>query len=163
MGMGLIGLSAAIRGGFSTNPNDWLDAWLLAAALAVPLGAVTLWREARHARVDLRHGPARRFVLNLAPPLLMGGVLSAALWRAGEFGLLPAVWLLGYGLAVLAAGAFSLSLLAAMGSAMMLLGAIAAFVPLPIGNLLLGAGFGVVQMVFGAIIVARARTGGSIG
>ena len=43
MGMGLIGLSAAIGGAFSTDPNDWLDAWLLAAALAVPLGAVTLW------------------------------------------------------------------------------------------------------------------------
>ena len=160
IGMGLIGLAAATQAARVSGAERWLETWLLAAALAVPLGAFTLWREARDARVDLRRGPARRFVVNLAPPLLMGAVLSAAIWRAGPLSLLPAVWLLGYGLAVLAAGAFSLRLLAVMGSLLMLLGAAAAFAPLTVGNLLLGVGFGLVQVIFGAILLIRAAKGG---
>lgn len=163
IGMGVIGLLASARGTMSTGPDHWLDGWLLAAALAVPLGAATLWSEARAARIDLRRGPARRFVVNLVPPLLAGAVMSAALWRSGDLALLPATWLLCYGLAVLAAGAFSLPLLATMGGLMVTFGVIAAFVPLAVGNLLLGAGFGVVQVVFGAILIARSRRKGTDG
>lgn len=159
MGMGFVGLVAAGRGALATEPAGWLEAWLVAAAVALPLGAGTLWSEARAARIDLRRGPARRFVVWLAPPLLAGAIMSGAIWRSADLSLLPATWLLCYGLAVLAAGAFSLPLLALMGGLFMALGAVAAFVPLAVGNLLLGVGFGGVQVVFGAILVARSRTG----
>lgn len=158
IGMGVIGVAAAWRATGAQDPAAWLSVWLIAAAIAVPLGAWALAREARRAQVDLSRGVARLFVFNLAPPLLVGAALSAALWRAGAVELLPATWLLLYGLAILAAGAFSLRVLAPMGAAFIALGAVAGFVSPAVANLLLGAGFGALHLVVGVIVLRGDRS-----
>ena len=64
-------------------------------------------RKARRAGATLFEGPARRFLLTLSPPLIAGGALTLALERAGQTALLPGVWLLLYGTAVVTGGAFA--------------------------------------------------------
>ena len=79
-------------------------------------------------------------------------VLTPAMVRGGAFDALPAMWLLLYGAAFVSSGAFSLRVIPMMGIGFMLFGAAAALLPLPVANLLLGAAFGGLHIVFGLII-----------
>ncbi len=134
------------------NPHRWLVTWLLEAVLAGAIGGVTMWHKARHAGSLFMSGAARRFFVSYFAPLIAGAVLTLALVSGGSFQPLPAVWLLLYGVAFVSSGAFSIRVIPVMGLCFMLLGVAAAFVPLAVGNLLLGAGFGGLQIVFGLII-----------
>ena len=64
-------------------------------------------RKARTTDTPLFSGAGRKFLLSLLPALAVGAGLTWPLFVAGEARLLPAVWLLLYGTAVMAAGAFS--------------------------------------------------------
>jgi hypothetical protein len=68
--------------------------------------------------------------------------------------LVPAVWLLLYGTGIVAAGAFSVPVVPLQGLAFLILGVAALLVP-EAGDLLLGLGFGVVNLVFGFVIAVR--------
>ena len=81
-------------------------------------------------------------------------VLTAALWRAGAYDLMPGSWLLVYGVSVVAAGTFSVRTVPVMGLAFMALGAVALFAPAP-PDLWLAAGFGGLHIGFGAVIARR--------
>jgi hypothetical protein len=68
------------------------------------------------------------------------------------------MWLLLYGTAFVSSGAFSIRVIPILGICFMILGLAAAFVPLGVGNLLLGAGFGGLHIIFG-LIIARSHGG----
>ena len=99
--------------------------------------------------------PARRFVLSFAPPLIVGGLLTAVLYRAGILAAIPGTWLLLYGTGVVTGGAFSVRVVPVMGLCFMFIGAVALFCPFTWGNALLAAGFGGLHLVFGTIIARR--------
>ena len=84
--------------------------------------------------------PGRRFALGLVPPLVAGALLSDALLAAGERALLPGVWLLLYGTAVVTGGAFSVRIVPVMGLGFMALGGVALFAPAVWGDALPGGG-----------------------
>jgi dolichyl-phosphate-mannose--protein O-mannosyl transferase len=88
------------------------------------------------------------------PPLLVGAVLTVALWQAGQASLLPGTWLLLYGTGVVTGGAFSVRAVPLMGSALMLIGAVVLAWP-AWGNLGMAMGFGAVQIGFGVFIARR--------
>jgi hypothetical protein len=88
------------------------------------------------------------------PPLAAGAALTAALAAAGVFTLLPGVWLLLYGCAVVGAGLQSVPVVPSFGGFLLLVGLLALLVPSE-GNLLLGAGFGAGHVVCGAIVARR--------
>ena len=67
----------------------------------------------------------------------------------------PAPLLLLYGVAVAAGGALSVRVVPVMGVALLSMGLLAFFVPFQTANLLLGLGFGVVQIVTGVVIMRR--------
>src|ERR1051326_1157951 len=69
--------------------------------------------------------------------------------------LLPGVWLLLYGTAIVTAGSFSVRVVPIMGLCLMLLGATALFVPRHMGDLFMAFGFGFVQIGFGIWIALR--------
>jgi hypothetical protein len=69
--------------------------------------------------------------------------------------LLPGVWLLLYGTAIVTGGAFSVRVVPVMGLCLMILGALALFLPAGSGDLLMAAGFGGVQIGFGLWIALR--------
>jgi hypothetical protein len=138
------------------TPGAWLAAWLIEAAIAVTLGALTMWQKARGAGAPLVSGPFRRFAFSFSVPLLAGAALSAAaLLHTRSPDLLPGVWLLLYGTAVVCGGVFSVRIVPVMGLCFLLLGATALVAPAAWGNALLAAGFGGVHVVFGLLIARR--------
>jgi hypothetical protein len=122
---------------------------------AIALGAWTMKRKANRAQVPLLSAPARKFVLSFAPPLLVGALLTAVLYRAGLSGAIPGTWLLLYGTGVVTGGAFSVRVVPVMGICFMVLGAIALFCPAAWSTAFLAAGFGGLHLIFGLIIARR--------
>jgi hypothetical protein len=154
VGMGVTALGAAFLAAAQPTPARWLTVWLVAALVATAIGLWTMVRKARRLDVPLATGAGRKFALGLLPPILVGAILTAALLRAGVETLLPAVWLLLYGTGIVAAGAFSVAVVPLQGLAFLILGGAALLVP-QAGDLLLGLGFGVVNLVFGIVIAVR--------
>lgn len=153
--MGLTALAAWPFAQRAQTPDGWLRVWLATAAVAATVGVITTVRKASRARIPLASGPARKFLLALCPAMLAGALVTAALWRAGEVRILPGVWLLLYGAAVVSGGAFSVRAVPLLGACLMGLGAAALFSPRAWGDLYLAAGFGGLQIVFGAVIARR--------
>jgi hypothetical protein len=153
MGVSALGAAAiAIR---QPTLERWLLTWLLEAAFAMTLAVLAIKRKANAAKGPLFSGPARRFVLSFAPPLLVGGLLTAVLYRAGVPAAIPGAWLLLYGTGVVTGGAFSVRVVPVMGLCFMSLGAVALFCPFAWGTTFLAAGFGALHVVFGIIIARR--------
>jgi len=150
--------TAVVASRFTVQPRIWVSCWLVEAALAVAIAAVTMYAKARRANVSLLSAPARRFFVSYSAPLIAGALITLALVRAGLFAPLPAVWLLLYGASFISSGALSIRVVPVMGICFMLLGLAACFVPLSIANILMGAGFGVLHIAFG-FIIARSYGG----
>ena len=153
--IGAIGLAAPLLAWRQGSPREWLAVWLAAALLAFAVGVGAILRKARAAGVTVTRGAGRRFALALLPPLLAGGALTLALARIGAFGVLPGLWLLLYGSAVLAAGAHSVPTVPVLGAFLVGLGLLALVLPPAFGDPLLAAGFGVGQIVAGTVIARR--------
>lgn len=156
--MGAVGLAAAWVAAHESTSTRQLGAWLVAAVVAAVIaGADVLGLVSTHPRAALTHS-ARRFLLALAPAFLGTALLTVALARAGLFAWLPPVWLLGYGAAVVAAGAVSIRPVTWMGVCFLGLGTASLATPPAWGNLWLAAGFGGLHVVFG-LAIARSRRG----
>jgi hypothetical protein len=153
--MGITALFAAVVASQQSSAARWLLTWLAEASLALLIGLVEIARKARAATMPLLMGPARKFVLSLVPPLFVGALLTLLFYRAGLVGLIPGMWLLLYGTAVVTGGAFSVRVVPAMGLCFMGLGTVALFSPPAWGNWFMAAGFGGLQIVFGVIIARR--------
>jgi hypothetical protein len=153
--MGLTALVAAYFAARQTTPERWLNIWLVEAFVAVAIAAPASATKAHRANAKLLSGPGRKFLLSFAPPIVVGGLLTYALAHAGLHALLPGMWLLLYGTAVVTAGSFSVRVVPIMGLCLMLLGSAALFVPRATGDLFMAFGFGVVQIGFGIWIAQR--------
>jgi hypothetical protein len=153
--IGLTALAAAGLAWRQSSPRAWVAVWLAEAFVAVAIAAPAAATKARRANSSLFSGPGRKFVLSFAPPIVVGGLLTLALLHAGAFGMLPAVWLLLYGTAIVTGGAFSVRAVPIMGLCLMALGALALVAPQSWGNLFMVAGFGVVHIAFGLWIALR--------
>ena len=152
--MGLVGLGAALAGHL-VHPREWMAVWFAAGMLSILVGSAAVFEKARRSSTPLSAPGARKFLFAFAPPLLVGGVLTLALTMHGYRAVVPGTWLLLYGTAVLAGGAFSVRIVPLMGICFQILGAIALFVPFVWGNALLGAGFGLTHVIFGILIARR--------
>jgi len=155
VGLGVIALVASVAASRQTEPRGWMMVWLGAAALGALIGLAAVARKARRLSASLSAAPARKFALNFAPPILAGALITVVLARNGMYGVMPAVWLLLYGVAIVTGGAFSVPCVPVMGFCILGFGVGAAFVPAEYGNLLLGTGFGVIQIGFGVWIAVR--------
>lgn len=153
--MGLTGLLAAGAASLPAFAPRWLLVWLIAAGIAVTLGVALMVQRASTKGVTLNRGAAKRFILCLCPALAAGAVLTLALVRAGAEESIPGAWLLLYGAGTAAASVLSIPLIGVMGLGFMLLGAMTLFAPPEWANLLLGAGFGGLHLVFGALLARR--------
>jgi hypothetical protein len=153
-----IGASALVAAGiaaYQPSVERWLATWLLEAAVALALAVLAIRRKAKAAHGPVLSAPARRFILSFAPPLMVGGLLTVVLYRAGIPAAIPGTWLLLYGTGVVTGGAFSVRVVPVMGICFMFAGAIALFCPLAWGTALLAAGFGGLHLIFGTIIARR--------
>jgi hypothetical protein len=150
--MGITALAAAFVASRQTTPRAWLTVWLVEAFVAVSIAAPAAATKAHRANSRLFSGPGRKFLLSFAPPIAVGGLLTFILFHAGVAAAIPSVWLLLYGTAVVTGGAFSVRVVPVMGLCLMGLGAAALFAPAAWGDAFMAAGFGVLQIFFGAWI-----------
>ena len=153
--MGASALVAAALAAQPTLRDRWLAIWVLDAVVAALLGGWAMRRKARSQGVELYRGVARRFLMNLLPPILAAVVLTTVLAVAGDLSVIPGTWLLLYGTGVVTGGAFSVRPVPLMGIGFMALGAVTLLLPDAWSNVMLAIGFGGLHLVFGALIARR--------
>ncbi|MGQ9896576.1 MAG: hypothetical protein ACUVR8_03305 [Acidobacteriota bacterium] len=157
-GMVAVGLTAhiaVILAAIQPTLWRWLLVWIGEAALALTIGATTMWYKARQQDHSLASAAARRFFFAFVPPLMVGSLLSVVLVSHSAYDLLPGTWLLLYGTGVTAAGAFSVRVVPLLGLAFLLLGSITLFLPFPLTHWAMAFGFGVLHVGFGLVIARK--------
>ena len=159
--MGAVGLLAAVLCAWPALAPHWLRIWLAAAVAAFPCGSALIAQQSLRSGRALFRGPARKFLFCLFPPLCVGLILTVQLWPGAQR-LIPAVWLMMYGCGVLAVSTMTVRPVALMGALFLGLGLVAFGLPPAWQNLLLGAGFGGLHIVFG-LIIGAGRSGASRG
>lgn len=152
---GLTAVVAALIASRQVSRESWLLTWLMEALLSLAICGWSMWRKAARAGTDLLSRPGRRFAFSFLPAMAAGAVLTGALFRAGHADLLPGVWLLLYGVAVINGGGFSVRVVPAMGACFMLFGVLALLAPPAFSDLFMGLGFGGLHLVFGTVIARR--------
>jgi hypothetical protein len=155
VGMGLLALTASAIARLQPTAERWIAVWLGAALLSFLTALAGMALKARAAGMPLASGPGRKFAVSFAPPILIGGILTAALYLNDQVQLLPGTWLLLYGAAVVTGGAHSVRIIPLMGVGFILLGAFALFAPAGWGDGFMAVGFGILHVMFGALIARR--------
>jgi hypothetical protein len=153
--MGAVGVLTAVLVSLKPLAAHWLQIWLIAGLVAIAFGTALMIHQVVTRGTALYRGPLRKFLMCLCPPLLVGGVLTWQLWLHGQIALIPGVWLLMYGCAVMAASTLTRRALAVMGALLAVLGIIALQLPLSYQNAMLGVGFGGLHLLFGILIGGR--------
>jgi hypothetical protein len=105
--------------------------------------------------MPLWSAPARKFLYSFLPPLVAGAALTFVLWRAQAYAAIPGVWLMLYGAGITGGGAYSVRVVPVMGICFLVLGMVALFSPAALADVWLGAGFGGLHIVFGAMIARK--------
>ena len=157
-GTALIGATALIAACIAYRQpslDGALITWTGEAFVAFAIGIVALYRKMRRTGIGFLRGPARKFLLALVPSGISAAVLSLVLALRGEAAFVAPVWLMGYGTAVIAAGAHSVVAVPIMGASFVLLGIASLFVAPELHNALLALGFGLGHIVFGTFIAHR--------
>jgi hypothetical protein len=153
--IGLTAIVAAVLAAREPGAERWLITWLMEGMVAIGIGSIAVKLKSEASDQPVLSAPARRFALSFAPPLVVGALLTVVLYRAGLVSAIPGTWLLLYGTGVVTGGAYSVRVVPIMGICFMLVGAVALFCPLVWGNLLLGAGFGGLHLLFGLVIARK--------
>ncbi|HEY3440320.1 MAG TPA: hypothetical protein VGK29_06195 [Paludibaculum sp.] len=153
--MGATALPAAWLAARQPSPQGWLTVWLTELVLAVAIGSLAMIHKANRSGAPIWNEAGRKFVLSFAPPILAGALLTWPLYHAGLLHTAAAAWLMLYGVAVIAGGAFSVRIVPAMGIAYFALGIVTLIAPPGLRDLPLAAGFGGLHLVFGFWIYRR--------
>jgi hypothetical protein len=133
----------------------WMLIWSLEAVVALVIAMIAMAGKAHRAGQTLRSGPAKKFALSFAPPMLVGALLTVMLMRAGLDAAIAPMWLMLYGTAVITGGAFSVRIVPIMGACFLSVGAFAAFSPSTWVNAYMALAFGALHLVFGILITRR--------
>jgi len=133
----------------------WVLVWGAEAFLALLISVWFMYNKARSASLPLLTGSARKLLFSFTPVFVVGMVVTFAFMRHELYAMLPAVWMLLYGTAVVAAGAFSVRIVPVMGAAFITLGAATLFAPPSWNTAAMIAGFGGLHVIFGVVIARR--------
>ena len=153
----VIGCTALLAGAIAEPVSERraFFIWLVESGIALLLAFVAVNLKSKRLALSLQSKAARRALLSFVPPLIAGAVLTAVLFRSGNIGVLPGLWLLLYGAAVVTGGAFSVRIVPVMGLCFMLTGVLSLASPAAYGNLFLVLGFGILHIAFGVAIARR--------
>ena len=132
-----------------------LQIFLVISAALFSIGLLAMWQKSKIADQSLFSIPARKFAFGFTPSLAAGVVITLGLWRYEHYEIMAPVWMLLYGASVVTGGAFSVRIVPIMGWLFIALGAICFALPAVYGNIFMGASFGLLHIIFGAIIARR--------
>lgn len=154
--MGVTAMTAAyVANNYAPLRQDWLITWLVEAIIAFAIGIVATWYKASKVDSSLFSMPAKKFAMSFAPPVIIGAIMTVGLWRYGHFEVMIPTWMLCYGAAVICGGEFSVRIVPIMGWCFIVAGAVAFILPAGLGNTFMAASFGLLHIIFGAIIARR--------
>lgn len=119
--------------------------------LAVGTAIVLSLQKSRKDGEKLWNPAARRLVVNMAIPLITGGVFILILLSKGLFGFLTAATLIFYGLALVNASKFTFEEIRSLGIVQIILGLAASYF-IEYGLLLWAVGFGLMHIVYGIVM-----------
>ena len=141
---------------YRANPHEYVVTYLMADAavvllLAVGTGVFLTTRRARAQGATIWDATARRLLINLLIPLVVGGLFSLILVARGTVGIIAPSMLIFYGLALVNASKYTLTDIRYLGFAEIGLGLLAALIP---GYSLLfwALGFGVFHIIYGTLM-----------
>lgn len=153
--IGLTAMGAAAVASRQTLPWAWVATWLAEAGIAMGISIASMTIKAHLANQPLLTGPVRKLILSFAPAMCVGVVLTALFVDRGMFSLLPSMWLMLYGAAVVSAGTYSVRSVPVMGAAFMFAGLVALFMPPAARSMVMFSGFGLLHILFGLWIARR--------
>jgi hypothetical protein len=158
-GWGVAGMGAVAVGAFllarGTTPGGWVSVWIASAVVGFVVSMAATILKAKRVGEPLTQGPGRRLILGAAPALAVGGLLTLPILQTGRIELLPTVWILLYGTAVTAGGAFSVRPVPLMGLAFLVTGGATLLLPTGYENATMLAAFGGLHLIFGTWIARR--------
>ena len=157
-GMVLLGVTAVAVAVFArgiSSQGTWVALWLGEALLAAVISLTAMVKKSGSLEKLATSIPARKCVLSLVPPLAAGAVLTAVLVDRHLFAILPGMWLMLYGVAVITGGAFSVRVVPVMGICFAIFGTVALGLPPGWANAIMAAGFGGLHILFGLLIAHR--------
>ena len=129
-----------------------LAVWAVLLVASVLVGALSMRHKARRTQQAFWAPALRKAMWGYVAAMALGAVLSYSVVEHGRPDALAEVWLGCYGVAVMAAGAVSVSPVRWMGICFLLLATMAVVAPPDAGLPLLGLGFGWLHLAFGAYI-----------
>jgi hypothetical protein len=153
--VGAVAFAAASVAVTQPTVRGQLTAWFAAAALAIAISVYGMVRKSRRASTPLFHGAGRKFLLSFLPPMTVGAILTYVLLESGNYALVPPMWLMLYGTAVITGGAFSVRVVPVMGLLFIAIGVVSLALPAWTTHWVLGAAFGALHIIFGLIIARR--------
>lgn len=153
--IGVTAVLAALLASQEASPSNWVLVWAAEAILALLISVWFMYSKAKLASLPLLTSSARKLLFSFTPVFVVGMVITFAFVKRDMAGLLPGVWMLLYGTAVVAAGAFSVRIVPVMGASFIVMGAVALFAPAAWSTALMILGFGVLHIVFGFVIARR--------
>lgn len=127
---------------------------IVASLTLIVAGAVVTfftYRKAKLKGLNIKDVSGKKLFLNLMIPLITGGIFSIILLTQGVYDLIIPLTLIFYGLALVNAGKYTFEEMSWLGIFEIIIGLIAAaFVPYSLW--LWGIGFGVLNIIYGAIM-----------
>src|SRR5436190_16675858 len=105
--MGVTAVAAAYIANSQVYLRDSLITWIVEAFLAFAIGLLAMWQKSKIAGTPLVSTPAKKFAFSFLPPLVCGIVITLGLWHNEYYYIMPPVFMLCYGAAVVCGGAFS--------------------------------------------------------
>ena len=153
--IGALALPAAWFASQQPTPQRWLAVWMATAVIAAIIAAGTLVLKSRRFGAPLATGPGRKFLMSFLPPVGAAIALTVALFPHDAFALLPGLWMLCYGAAVISAGTFSVGAVPLLGIGFMWLGTLVLATPPAWADAWMAAGFGGLHIGFGLWIARR--------
>ena len=153
--IGLTALVAAALAAATPSMARWVFIWMCEAVLSVGISMYTMSLKARSNGLPLWSEPARKILFSFAPPMVVGALLTLVCFEHALLALLPGIWMLLYGVGVVAAGTFSVRIVPVMGLAFMVVGTVALFAPPSWTTACMAAGFGGLHLFFGTLIARR--------
>jgi hypothetical protein len=153
--IGITAIGAALVAARRATPGGWIAIWVAEAGIAAGISVASMAIKANRANAALLSGPMRKLILSFSPGMIVGLVLTGVFVRLEMYPLLPGIWMLLYGAAVISAGTYSVPSVPVMGAAFMALGTAALISPPAWSTALMIASFGGLHIGFGLWIARR--------
>ncbi len=138
-------------------PSDMLNVILLALALlvlALTTAVFLSYKSASKRSEPIWNATSRRLLLNMAVPLVTGGIFLLIMISQTHFNMLSSVSLIFYGLALYNAGNFTYKEVKILGVIQILLGLLSAWF-IAWSLLIWATGFGLMHIVYGVYIQVK--------